>query len=219
MLSGCTSTYYATNVDSLAAPDATQKNRYILLPGMEEVHEDDLQFMEFAKYVNKILQQKGFIKAPSSDSADIAIALSYSVGDPEFYNYSYTVPTWGQTGVAASNTVGTVSAFGNTATYSGTTTYTPTYGITGSQTHTGTDILYYRDVRLAAYDLTSYSESQPMRQVWISKAYSVGSSGDLRKVFPYILVSMKNLIATNSGKKIRVTLKENDKAVQELLTP
>lgn len=203
----------------MAAPDALQKKRYILVPGAEEVREDDLQFIEFAKYANKILQQNGFIEVSIPDEADIAIALSYSVSDPEFYNYSYSTPTWGQTGVAASNTTGTITTFGNTATYSDTTTYTPTYGITGSQNHTGTDVFYYRDLRLSAYDLATYSESQPMRQVWISKAYSVGASGDLRKVLPYMFASMRNLIAASSGQKIRIMLKENDETVQELLAP
>lgn len=215
-LSGCAGmqpTRFVSNVDSLAQADAVAKKRYVLLPGGKGVDAGDLQFQEFAAYVEKVLSEKGFVKAATFQDADVAIFLAYAIGDPQTYQYTYSIPTWGQTGVSSSNTYGTVSSYG---TYSGTTTYTPTYGVTGATTHVGTDTVYSRFLFLDAYDAPTYMKEKKMTQVWKTSVVSTGSSGDLRLVVPYMVAAMKPYLGTNTGRKIEVQVPADDPAVQVL---
>ena len=219
LLSGCATmqpTRFITNVDSLAQTDASAKKRYVLLPGGKGVEAGDLQFQEFAAYIEKILTEKGFVKAGAYQDADVAIFLTYAIGDPQTYQYSYSLPTWGQTGVSSANTYGTVSSYGGMATYSGTTTYTPTYGITGSTTHIGTNTVFTRFQFLDAYDVATYLKDKKMSQVWKTNVVSTGSSGDLRLVVPYMVAAMKPYLGTNTGRKIEVEVAADDPSVQLL---
>lgn len=218
-LSGCATmqpTRFLADVDSLAQTDASAKKRYVLLPGGKGVDAGDLQFHEFAAYIEKILTEKGFVKASAFQDADVAIFLAYAIGDPQTYQYSYSLPTWGQTGVSSANTYGTVSSYGGTATYSGTTTYAPTYGITGSTTHVGTNTVFTRFLFLDAYDVATYLKDKKMSQVWKTNVVSTGSSGDLRLVVPYMVAAMKPYLGTNTGRKIEVVVPADDPSVQLL---
>ena len=191
LLSSCATTRFKSNVDSLAQPDAVAKKRFVLLPGGKGVEVSDLQFLEFASYVERIFTEKGFVKATSVPDADVAIFLAYAIGDPQTYQYAYSLSNWGQTGVSSSNTRGTITSYGGTASYSGTTTYTPTYGITGSTTYVGTDTVYTRFLFLDAYDVSAYMKEKKMAQVWKTSVVSTGSSGDLRLVVPYMVAAMR----------------------------
>lgn len=219
ILSGCATmvqTRYVSNVDSLAQTDASTKKRYVLLPGGKAVDADDLQFKEFAGYVDKILIEKGFVKVSYLQDAELAIFFTYAIGDPQTYNYSYSLPTFGQTGVSSAHTSGTMSLRGSTATYSGTTTYTPTFGITGSSTYIGTNTIFSRFLLLDAYDVATYLKDNKMSQVWKTNVVSSGSSGDLRLVAPYMVTAMKPYLGTNTGRKIEVVVLANDPEVQLL---
>lgn len=219
LVSGCATvrpTRFISNVDSLAQTDAGAKKRYVLLPGGKGVEAGDLQFQEYASYIEKVLTEKGFVKVSAFQDADVAIFLTYAIGDPQTYQYSYSLPTWGQTGVSSANTYGTVSSYGGMATYSGTTTYTPKYGITGSTTHIGTNTVFTRFLFLDAYDVATYLKEEKMSQVWKTNVVSTGSSGDLRQVVPYMVAAMKPYLGTNTGRKIEVEVPVDDPSVQLL---
>lgn len=219
LLSGCATmrpTRFLSSVDSLARADATAKKRYILMPGNKNVEVADLQFQEFAAYIDKALAEKGFVKTTTFQEADVAVFLTYAIGDPQTHQYTYSLPTWGQTGVASSHTHGTVSSYGSMGTYSGTTTYTPTYGVTGSTTHVGSHTTYTRFLVLDAYDVATHIKENKMNQVWKTSAISTGSSNDLRQVVPYMVTAMKPHLGTNTGRKVEVEVREDDPAVQLL---
>lgn len=207
---------FYVNIDSISAPEAVSKTKYILLPGVKDVEEGDLQYREYATYVDRALALKGYTKATSFSGADIAIFLGYGVGDPITSQFTYSLPTFGQTGVSSANTYGTVNRYGNTATYSGTTTYTPTYGVTGSTTHTGTQTTYFRYMWLDAVDLDEYRKTEKEIQLWKTTVSSTGSSGDLRQVFPILVAASKPHIGGNTGKEVEVVLSEDDKRVTEI---
>lgn len=185
---------------------------YILLSGMKNSNPDDLQYKEYAGYIHKVLQEKGF-KETDFGKADMVVFLYYGISDPINEQYSYSMPVYGQTGVSSSYTTGTLNTFGNMATYSGTTTYTPTYGIVGSQNYSGTRTNYTRHIILDAVDAKKYKELQKIQSLWKTTIISTGSSGDLRTIFPILLGAGKEYIGTNTGKAISVTLSENDDRV------
>lgn len=207
---------FHVNVDSISAPEAALKTKYFLLPGVKDVEATDLQYREYSNYVERALTSSGYTKASNLAEAEIAIFLGYGIGDPETHQFTYSLPSYGQTGISSSNTYGTVNTYGNTATYSGTTTHTPTYGVTGSTTHTGSRTTYFRYMWLDAVDLDEYRTSEKEVQLWKTTVTSSGSSGDLRQVFPVLVAASKPHIGSNTGKKIKIMLSEGDKRVIEI---
>ncbi|EPN4935666.1 membrane lipoprotein lipid attachment site-containing protein [Vibrio fluvialis] len=217
VLSGCASrANFHTYVDSISAPDSPNKKTYILLPGNEGTNSNDLQFIEYASYLVRSLSNSGYELANGYDSADLVVFLSYGIGEPHTEQYTYSVPTWGQTGVSSSSTYGTLNTFGNTSTYTGTTYYTPTYGITGSTTHVGSKTTYFRYLKVMAYDVEAYSQTSELKQVWATTVTSQGTSGDLREVMPILVSAADPYFGKNTGKKVSVSLRENDEVVQKI---
>lgn len=213
LLSGCASIFHV-NVDSIG--NAKENKTYILLPGNKDTKADDLQFKEYTIYINRALQTKGFVPAENFQTANVAIFLGYGIGNPKERQYTYSLPIWGQTGVSSSYTTGTVSSYGGYGSYSGTTTYTPTYGVTGSTTHLGSYTTYFRFMLLYAVDLDEYKNSKKEVQLWKTTVTSSGSSGDLRRVFPILVAASKDYIATNTGKKVKVNLLEEDAQIMAI---
>lgn len=209
---------YTVAVDSLASSSANQNRRYLLLPGNEGVTPEDLQFQEYAQYVRRALQVRGFEPATEPEEAEIAIILSYGIGDPQTQQYTYSVPIWGQTGVASSQTYGTATAFGNMATYSGTTTYTPRYGITGYTTQVGSITTYFRYALIAGYDVEVFRKTGRTVQLWRTAVTSSGSSGD-RLVFPILISAAVPYLAASTGQQVQLQLRESDDAVKVIKNP
>ncbi len=217
VLTGCATTQpqFSVKVDSISG-GASAKTSYILLPGEKDAKADDLQFKEYAAYVNRALVKHGFTPANSFQDANVAIFLMYGIGDPKEHQYTYSIPTWGQTGVSSSYTTGTLNTYGGYGSYSGTTTYTPTYGITGSTTHSGTYTTYFRFLVLDAIDLEEYRISEKEVQLWKTTVTSSGSSGDLRRVFPILVAASQEYIGKNTGQKVEINLYETDERVTEI---
>lgn len=207
---------YTVNVDSISDPTALARTKYILLPGNKDTSANDLQFKEYAAYINRALISRGLTPVETVENADLAVFVIYGIGNPQEYQYSYSLPVWGQTGVSSSNTYGTLSTYGNSGTYSGTTTYNPTYGIKGYTSHVGSYTEYFRFLVLDALDLAEYKQTKKEVQLWKTTITSTGSSGDLRRVFPYLVSASKPNIAANTGQQIEVILEENDPSVMEI---
>ncbi|HID69608.1 MAG TPA: DUF4136 domain-containing protein [Desulfobacterales bacterium] len=207
---------FLVKVDSISIPEVISEKTFILLPGLKDVNSNDLQFKEYASYVERALTSAGYIKAKDFKDARIAIFLSYGIGAPKEHVYSYSLPVWGQTGVSSSTTYGTITSYGSYGTFRGTTTYTPTYGITGYTTHIGSYTTFFRFLILDAVDLKKYRRSGKVIHIWRTTVTSRGSSGDLRRVFPVLVAAAKPYIGTNTGKQLDITLTEQDKAVLEI---
>lgn len=213
LLGGCSGPTYNVTVDSICSSFAAEKNKFVLIPANKDCEESNLQYMEFAAYTENTLTDIGFEKASSIDKANIAILLSYGISDPKFYEYTYSTPVWGQTGVSSSNTYGSINTYGNCATYSQNTSYTPQYGIIGSTTHTGIGVSYVRHFILNGIDLEKYREEGKVHDLRRTTAISSGPSGDLRRVFPVLLGASKKYIASNTGQELNISLKETDQEV------
>ncbi len=217
LLSGCATIQpqFHVRVDSISG-EKPDKSSYILLPGNKDTKAEDLQFKEYVAYVNRALIKQGFVPAESFEKANVAIFLVYGIGDPQEHQYSYSLPTWGQTGVSSSYTTGTISSYGGYGSYSGTTTYTPTYGVTGSTTHIGSYTTFFRFMVLDAVDLDEYKKSKKEVQLWKTTVTSAGSSGDLRRVFPILVAASQQYVGKNTGQKVEVNLYEEDERVIEI---
>ncbi len=213
---GCGGPKFIVTIDSIRDPEVVSKTNYILLPGEPKLNTADLQYREYSTYVVRALASRGYVKATTLEEADIAIFFSYGIGDPEERQYTYSVPTWGQTGVSSSSTHGTINTVGNTGIYSSTTTHTPSYGITGSTTHLGSYTIYSRHMILDAIDFQEFRKTKNIKKIWKTIVTSSGSSGDLRVVLPILVGAAKDYIGTDTGKKIDIRLLENDERVIEV---
>ncbi|MDD2759574.1 MAG: hypothetical protein PHH11_04710 [Methylomonas sp.] len=205
LLSACTTTprqiVIRSDVDALASSDVQNKRRFVILPGNQELKEQDLQFIEFKTYVEKILTKRGFIKVDALQEGELAIFMSYGVGEPQTYQHTYEVPVW--------NDMGFYPYYRRYRYYPMMSTY---YAQRIEPT-----VLYKRHLLLEAYDMTAYLQQKAPQQLWKISVQSQGASNDLRLAFPFMVTAMHPHIATNTGHMVTVDVIEHDPLLDELL--
>jgi hypothetical protein len=214
-LSGCAgmSNKYESAVNSYAGNIPTGYKTFYIIPENKNINRDDLSFSDYSKKLARVLSQNGMVESYDIKNTDFIILLGYAVGDPKQNVGSYSIPEWGQTGVASSNTYGTINSYGN---YSATTTYTPTYGITGYENGVYTYTTYSRIVDVNAYDGRLYQTNGQAKNLWSTRIASVGESADLRSVYPYMIFAAKPYFGKSSGSVITISVKENDPQVAQI---
>lgn len=217
-LTGCASvSHFGVSVSSLAAPEASAAGKsYFLASGQKGVTEADLQFREYASYVERALSFHGYTRVATADSASLMVLIGYGIGDPKTIQSTFAFPTFGQTGVSGSQTYGTGHSYGGMTSYSATTVNTPTYGVTGYVPITETDTYFSRWVFLDCYDLAAYRSDGKEVQIWKTTIGSEGSSGDLRRVFPVMIAAARPFIGTNTAKQVHVKLRESNRVIAEI---
>lgn len=191
-----------SNVDALTTPDAQNKRRFVILPSNKDVGEQDLQFIEFKTYVEKVLINRGFSKANTLQDGDMVLFLSYGVGEPQMHQYSYEVPVWNDMGYYPY--------------YSRRYRYYPMMSTYYTQ-HIESYALYKRYLLLEAYDMAAYLQKQTPRQLWKITVQSQGQSNDLRLTFPYMATAMQPYIGTNTGHMITVDVDEVNPVLRQIM--
>ena len=201
LLSGCTSTRneFKVTINTINDPDKNlESKRYILVSDMADVDQNNLQYKEFSAYVNKALENMGYVHAKSKSDANIVIKLKYGVNKPQSHNYSYSSPVYGQTGVSSSTT----TYEGN----SSTTSYTPSYGVVGNEVNSGTVYTYYSYITLSAYDLHG-------RPLWETTVGYNAYDTNFRFYFPKMIEVSKNYIGENIPGYVNVIIKKDDEGI------
>lgn len=201
---------YQIQVSGLSAGIHNDGKTYYLASALKNTPESDLQFREYARYLERALEKQGLRRMQSIDEADQIVFLAYGIGDPQTVQYSYAVPTWGQTGVSGAHTSGAAFSFGGMTKYSASTDFTPSYGVTGYVPVTGIVTYYFRFIRIDCFDLAAYRKDKKEHQLWRTDITSDGSSGDLRRVLPYMIAAAKPHLGSDTGKQILIQLEEGD---------
>lgn len=188
IFSGCLGKpMFNIKVDSIGNKDG--KNKYILLSGIKDVDNNNLQFREYSKYIENVLKEKGFIKT-DFEKADVAIFLLYGISEPKQdiakQIYKANVSGWEAVG----------------------------YGLGGGGKNQG--LIFTKYIRINALDIASFKNDNKPIQVWETTVTSTGSNGDLRYIFPILVVAAKDYIGTNTGKQIEIQLSEDDKKVLDI---
>lgn len=190
MITGCASDVHS-NVNTYSKLTADYHGKTIAIIPMDKKNDGSLQFDEFAKHLTSRLTVAGFrvVDLPESGPLPDYIALmDYGIDNGTQVASTYSVPTYGQTGVSSSYTTGTISSYGGGyGTYNGTTTYTPTYGVTGYRTGTQVDTVYGRYL---AVDIWEPKKDGANEKVFEGKLTSSGSCGDIGKVIDPLMDSM-----------------------------
>ena len=84
-MAGCATvgSQYHVNVSGLMDSQSTGKQTYALRPGSAGVGVGDVQFREFATYVHRALQSRGYERSAEDGRADVLVVLQYGSGDPD----------------------------------------------------------------------------------------------------------------------------------------
>ena len=201
LMSSCMTTYqtpnkstkqYVTEISSYGNYDIKGKTYYIE-SGNDMVSSDDIEFKEYASYLDKDLKLQGAINTKDKDNADLCILLNYFMTD-ESYTESIPVPEFGRTTLASTTTKGN------------TTTYNYNYGTTGYHYVQRNVSNYTTIVNIYCYDNKS-RDSKPI-MLWKTNFKMGYSSDNMRKVIQYILYmgsrKEKGIFGKSTGTDISV---------------
>ena len=217
-MSSSNSPKYVIEVDSYGEDSTLVGKSCFLFLADSTINKTDLQFSEFHDLLLKFFIQKKYNIVDSFGLADVIILYNYGISDPTSKEISLNLPVWGQTGISSTSTSGDlkVDPYSNNIKYSEKTTRTPSYGITGYNNVQTTLTSYLRYLNLVAFDMDHYKKTKEQKRLWQSYITSSGSSGDLRKTFPIMLIGASNYIGHKSGEKIQITIHEDDPDVLKL---
>ena len=204
---------YKINVDSFGSDISLADKKYVLIPADTSIDQSDLKYMEYVKYIDKILTRNGYSPAQITDNPNTVIFVNYGISDPKVFERDVIVPVWGQVGVASSTTTIQKNTYGG---ITGNTYNTPRYGVVGSNVVKQQEVQYLRYLTLAAYDLEYFKQTGKEKKIWILELTSAGSSDDLRKLIPPMLVASTNYIGKSSGEKKLITIWEDNPLLKEL---
>ncbi len=186
----------------------------------------DLQFYEYAEYVDRILKKNGYIKVDTFLKSDFIIYLDYGISKPKSKTYLSETPIYGKTGISSISTFGTSNSYINVNhnninmnTLSDSTSFVNyNYGVIGYKTTKQQYTNYDRYIILWAKNRARFFPSKLRKNslLWKMTITSTGSSGDLRKVFPIMIAASKDYILKNSKQKLNINISEDDKSVLEV---
>lgn len=198
---------FAMSIDSIAAPDAASKGKaYLISCGIKDLSEDDLQYKEFAKYVENALAPKGYQRVYDDKQADLLIRLSYGVGTPQTTTTMYT------TSYGYSYPVGWMWY-----------TVAPTMGV--SQTHD-----YPISLTVDAYDLKTQGKQPQLWKTTVTGHSRVPNNveggifvvtyydiADVRIQVPYMIAAAEQYFGTNTGSTINRVIMGSDPRVFQVM--
>ena len=184
--------YYTVEVDSIVDAGAYLRGKtYTISSAMKGVSDNDLQFKEFARYIENALSQKGYKRVGSKESADLLIRLAYGIGSPKTEISTRTYTTSGG--------------------YSYPVLWTWIHVPPTTETEKISITTYMRFLILEAYD------SKDMRsQLWKTTLKSEGTTSDLRIALPHMIAGAIPYFGTNTGKKLTTAIYVNDPLVTEI---
>lgn len=201
LISGCATTpsltfdgpsYYGVVVDSIAAPDADLKNKtYVLTSAMKNVSDYDIQFKEFARYIENALAKTGYQRV-EGDDADLIIRLAYGIGQPKTETSTQTVTT----------------ASGYSYPVGWTWINVPPQ----TETVTTKNTTYERFLMVEAFD-----SSDRRSQLWRTTVRSEGTVSDLRVALPHMIAAAIYNFGTDTKGKTSTAMYVNAPRVLDIV--
>ena len=188
---------FSIHVDSLVARDADLKSKtYIIASAMKNVGDGDIQFKEFARYVENALALKGYIRKNNKEGADLLISLAYWKGEPQTTTSTETYTS----GVGYSYPVGWMW-------------YTVPPQI---RQETTTKTTYKETLVLEAYDLKDTSKHSQLWKTTLENVVYENDAGDLRLVLPYMIKAGMKYFGVDSGEKKYEWVEGRDPMILEI---
>jgi hypothetical protein len=189
---------------------SSDKKLYFLASGLNETTGDDLYFQEYRRYFDHILTTKGYIKTDILTEADILIVFKYGLSDGRSGYYTYSTPVYDYVGgetitITEPPTTGTSKAKVTTI------HIPPRFERIGTSMQSRSYTHYNRTASLKALlinkdSIDKESRDKDSRVLWQIHIYSVGESGDLRSIMPYLAAAAEPYVGGNSGEQRSITL-------------
>lgn len=185
--------YYDVKVESIALPDADLKNKtYVLASALKNVSANDIQFREFARYIENALSKNGY-KCVGSKDADLVIRLAYGVGKPK----------------TEINTKASTTSGG----YSYQVGWTWIHVPPTTRTVTTKNTTYNSFMMLEAYD-----SKDKRSQLWRTEVTSKGWGHNLRKILPRMIAVATYIFGTDTmGGYKTARIYDNDPRVLDIM--
>lgn len=178
-----------------------------VLSGMKDVADDDLRFREFAVYVKRALEGRGYTVTDDFDGADVIVLLSYGMGNGQENYYMDGGDWYGPRDVTT--TYGTVERHGGYSTYSEVTDYGYGYDFTGPVSY----VDYTCFVRLVAFEGGRY-RNDAKKMFWETDIVSTSGESDMRRMFPVLIGGAMPYLGEDTGRRAEFAVRENDRNVR-----
>lgn len=176
-----------SSVSSYSTIQDGYQGKTIAVVPYDDQQGNSMEFWDFARRFDARFSAKGLRPVDirtATTMPDYVAFVDFSIDGGQQVSRSYSIPTYGQTGVSGATTTGTLNTYGNYGIYRGTTTYSPTYGITGYQTGTVTDTVYGRGLML---DIFRPGSGEKFEKVYEARLGSAGSCGNMSAVMDSLL--------------------------------
>lgn len=180
-LSGCGG-FIKTEVSSFhEMPQNLIGSKFFIFPCEET---DSLECSHYLGLIKRKLIEKGMIESDIENS-DYYFFVKYNINGKIVKTYE---PIKRQTGIASSQTFGTLNSFGSWGTYSATTYNYPSYEVVGTKEKEELKG-YIRHLYVEVYVQGKENRAVP-EKIFEGSAVSEGSKGELSLVMPAIIDSM-----------------------------
>jgi hypothetical protein len=194
LFTGCASgPNYNMRVNSYVDPKYESNNSpktFILVSA--KGNDKDLQFKEFAGLITQALEFQGYKPVENASKATEVITLDYGVDNGTDVTTSKAIPVYNNSTTAIQNSYGQNIGYLQNA-----NPYAPSGYTHISETST----FFLRQITL--------SSATDSNMNWKTEMRSQGTSSDLRAIFPIILNSCADYIATNTGKELVYSLSQS----------
>ena len=185
---------YTVFVDSINDGESHKKQKYVILPGLKGITENNLQFKEYSSYIHRAMKKAGYIQATTGSDADIGVLFAYGIGEAEK-----------ETSYSTSSYATTVPAYYNYSTFSTT------------KIKANTKVNYTRNMILDAYDYAYFKKTGKEKPIWRTEVISRGARADLRVVLPVMIATATPHIGSNTGKQLKFIVGTPSKELYEIL--
>lgn len=218
-VTACSMTHYEIKVNSIALSneELVNYNNCILMP-ITDKDEDMIIHKRYILSLIKVLENNNIKIVDKYNKANCVVFFDYGISKPQAINQTSFIPNYGVTGISSSTTSGNVHfqnvGYGNyIGNVSSHTEYTPQYGITGYTPINQTVLLYIRYLYMDARKIVK-NKKEAGEQLWNTVITSVGSSGDLNEVMPYMLYVLSNNITDNTQGIQQISIDKNDENIK-----
>lgn len=216
LTSGCSiPTRYAVEISALASEGgAAGEATYFLLPANGEVDPRDLQFLEFARTVERGLAERGFLSTRNPSEATTVLLLDYGVNAKEIESITPVRPAIsyysGGYGFYGRDRYGPRCSYGCLRGLG----FSDPFYLDSQQTRTFATFNRFFAVEARRIEAgRSLRDGEP---VWETHVESRGREADLRAVFPALVAAAVDYLGTDTGQTIDTKIRGDDERITRI---
>ncbi|MCP4092284.1 MAG: hypothetical protein GY747_02455 [Planctomycetes bacterium] len=207
---------YEVQVDAQATEPQPESQSYVLASAMEGTSTSDLQFQEFASYLNHALQDQGYRPAFNRADADLVISLAYGISEAIEKKEYYRQPIWETNDAPYVYRAIPTGSRRDCPTSIG---YypAPRHRIVGYTEGSRTVIVFDHTMQVFAMTSRQIGSSMMSLEQWSVDCKVTDARGDLRVTLPVMLAGARIYFGKSSGRTVIFELEEDHPDVLQLM--